>query len=242
MSVVYPRFRLALVTVLFFSLSACATPTGNRSPNPHDPWEGFNRSMFSFNEGLDRALIKPVAKGYEAIVPTPINTIITNFFNNIDDLMIAVNNLLQGKIRDSMSDLGRVALNSTLGIGGLIDVATGMTLEKHEEDFGQTFARWGFGEGAYVVLPVFGSRTVRDSFGLAADLPVDPVSWVHPDVWSLSLIGLRQIDARADLFSAEKVVEAGAIDKYSYLRDAYLQRRQYLIYDGQPPREEEENW
>ena len=236
----HSSFRLVLVAILLLLLSACATPTGNRSPNPDDPWEGFNRSMFSFNEGLDRAVIKPVAKGYEAIVPTPINNIITNFFNNIDDLMIAVNNLLQGKIKESVSDLSRVVLNSTLGIGGLIDVATGMTFEKHEEDFGQTFARWGFGEGAYVVLPVFGSRTVRDTFGLAADLPLDPVTWVRPDGLSLSMVGVRQIDARADLLSTEKVVEAGAIDKYSYLRDAYLQRRQYLIYDGQPPREEEE--
>ena len=233
-------FRLALVAILLLLLSACATPTGNRSPNPDDPWEGFNRSMFSFNEGLDRAVIKPVAKGYNAIVPTQINIIITNFFNNIDDLMTAVNNLLQGKVRESFSDLSRVALNSTLGIGGLVDVATGMTFEKHDEDFGQTFALWGFGEGSYVVLPVFGSRTVRDTFGLAADLPLDPVTWVHPDVWSLSMIGVRQIDARADLLAAEKVVEAGAIDKYSYMRDAYLQRRQYLIYDGHPPREKEE--
>jgi len=233
------RFRIVLAGILLFTLSACAAPIGKRSPDPHDPWEGFNRSMFSFNEGLDRAIIKPVAKGYEAIVPTPINVIITNFFNNIDDLMIAVNNLLQGKVKDSISDLSRLALNSTLGIGGLIDVATGMTFEKHDEDFGQTFARWGFGEGAYVVLPVFGSRTVRDSFGLAVDLPLDPVTWVHPDGLSLSMIGVRQIDARADLLSTEKVVEAGAIDKYTYLRDAYLQRRQYLIYDGQPPREEE---
>lgn len=236
----HPRSRLVVACMLLFSLSACATPAANRSSNPYDPWEGFNRSMFSFNEGLDRVLIKPVAKGYETIVPTPINNIITNFFSNIEDLMIAANNLLQGKVKASVSDLGRVVLNSSLGIGGLIDVATGMTLEKHEEDFGQTFARWGFGEGAYVVLPVFGSRTVRDSFGLAVDVPLDPVSWVHPDALSLSMIGLRQIDARADLFAAEKVVEAGAIDKYSYLRDAYLQRRQYLIYDGNPPREQED--
>jgi phospholipid-binding lipoprotein MlaA len=196
--------------------------------------------MFSFNEGLDRAVIKPVAKGYDAIVPTPINNIVTNFFGNIDDLMIAVNNLLQGKFKASASDLGRVALNSTLGIGGLIDVATGMTLEKHEEDFGQTFARWGFGQGAYVVLPVFGRCTVLDTFGLAADVPLSPISWVSPDVVKFSATGVRLIDARADLLSAEKVVDAGAIDKYSYMRDAYLQWRQYLIYDGNPPREEED--
>ena len=237
---VHSRAYLILVCILSFSLSACATPAGNGFTNPHDPWEGFNRSMFSFNEGLDRMVIKPVAKGYEAITPTPINNIITNFFANIDDLMIAVNNLFQGKIRAAGSDLGRVVLNSTLGIGGLIDVATGMTLEKHEEDFGQTFACWGFGQGPYVVLPVFGRATVLDTFGLAADVPLSPVSWVHPDVVRFSATGVRLIDARADLISAEKVVEAAAIDKYSYMRDAYLQSRQYLIYDGNPPREKED--
>lgn len=237
---VYSHARFVVVFLLLFALTGCAAKNGTYGDNSHDPWEGFNRSMFSFNEGLDRAVIKPVARGYEAVVPTPINTVITNFFNNIGDLMVCVNNLLQGKLRDSASDLGRVALNSTLGIAGLIDVATGMTLEKHNEDFGQTFARWGFGEGPFVVLPFFGPSTVRDTFGLAADLPLDPVSWVSPDVVRFSAAGVRLVDTRADLFSAEKVAEAGAIDRYSYLRDAYLQRRQYLIYDGHPPRDEEE--
>lgn len=231
------RLHLTLVATVLLCLPGLATANGK---NPHDPWEGFNRAMFSFNEGLDRALIKPLAKGYEAVTPTPVNNIITNFFDNIDDLAIAANNLLQGKFRASASDLGRVIINSTLGIGGLIDVATGMTLEKHEEDFGQTLGHWGFGDGAYLVLPVFGSRTVRDSFGLLADLPMDPMTWVEPNGLSYSLIGARQLDARADLLPAEKVVEAGAIDKYGYLRDAYLQQRRYLIYDGQPPRDDEE--
>ncbi len=232
----HSRFVLIIATLLLF-LPGYASANGDG--NQHDPWEGFNRSMFSFNEGLDRVLIKPLAKGYEAVVPTPINNIITNFFNNIEDLMIAANNLLQGKVKASASDLGRVVLNSTLGIAGLVDVATGMGMEKHEEDFGQTFGRWGFGNGAYLVLPVFGSRTVRDSFGLLTDLPLDPMTWVEPTGLSYSMITLRQLDARADLLPTEKVVEAGAIDKYSYLRDAYLQQRRYLIYDGQPPREDD---
>ncbi len=229
--------RLIFIVPLLLLLAGCATLKNGSTPN--DPWERFNRSMYAFNEGLDKAIIKPVAKGYDKVVPTPINNIITNFFANIDDVMIAVNNLLQGKVLDAASDLGRVVLNSTLGIGGLIDVATDMTLEKHDEDFGQTFARWGVGEGPYVVLPVFGSRTVRDTFGLAADLPLDPVSWVDPNGVRYGMIAVRKIDDRAELFSAEKVVEAGAIDKYSYMRDAYLQRRNYLVYDSQPPREEE---
>lgn len=222
-------YRRALVIALLLSLTGCATTVAH---TPTDPWEGFNRSMFSFNEGLDRIVIKPVAKGYVAVVPTPINTIITNFFNNINDLMISVNNLLQGKVKDSATDLGRVVLNSTLGIAGFIDVASDMGCEKHDEDFGQTFGRWGVGDGPYVVLPVFGPRTVRDSFGLLADWPTDPVTWVHPYIWSSSLTALRQIDVRADLLPSEKIIEAGAIDKYSYIRDGYLQRRRYLIYDG----------
>lgn len=234
-----PVRSLTLGWVLF-SLVACAPSMANRIPDPHDPWEGFNRSMYSFNDGLDRALLKPLAKGYEAITPTPVNTIITNFFNNIDDLMIAANNFLQGKFRDGGSDLGRVVLNSTLGIGGLIDVATGMTFDKHDEDFGQTLARWGLGQGNYVVLPFFGPRTVRDSFGLAADVPLSPLSWLQPDLLHYSLVGLRTVDERADLFPAERLYDSGAIDRYSYLREAYLQRREYLLYDGHPPREAEE--
>jgi len=231
-----PYLRLMAVALLLVVTSGCAA---RQNGNPRDPWEGYNRAVFSFNEGLDRAIIKPVAKGYEAVVPTPINTIITNFFSNIGDVLTAVNNLLQGKVRDSASDFSRVVLNSTLGIGGLIDVATGMTFEKHDEDFGQTFARWGFGNGPYFVLPLFGPSTIRDSFGLLADWQSDPLTYVRPYVLRDSVTGLRFIDTRADLFSAEKVVEAGAIDKYAYLRDAYFQHRNYVIFDGMPPREEE---
>lgn len=228
--------HLIIATSLLVTLSGCGTKERH---NPKDPWEGYNRAIFSFNEGVDRALIKPVAKGYDTIIPGPINTIITNFFNNIGDVPIAINNLLQGKVMESASDLGRVILNSTLGICGLIDVATGMTLEKHDEDFGQTFAHWGIGNGPYFMLPLIGPSTIRDSFGLVADWNTDPLLYVHPYRVRDSLSGLRQIDKRADLLTAEKVIDAGAIDKYRYLREAYFQRRNYLIYDGMPPREEE---
>jgi phospholipid-binding lipoprotein MlaA len=226
----------AMTALLVLALSGCAGKNGAST----DPWEGYNRAMFSFNEGVDRALIKPVAKGYEWLVPTPVNTVITNFFNNIGDVLVSANNLLQGKVKDAGSDLGRVVLNSSLGIGGLVDVATDMGMEKHDEDFGQTFARWGVGDGPYFVLPFLGPSTVRDAFGQVADWQTDPLAFVNPDVVHYSLVGLRQIDTRADLFPAEKMFEAGAIDKYIYLRDAYLQHRRYLIHDGRPPREEEE--
>lgn len=228
--------RLVAAAALLACLHGCAAKQGN---NPRDPWEGYNRAMFSFNEGLDRTIIKPVAKGYQKVVPAPVSTVVTNFFNNIGDVFVAVNNLLQGKIRESASDLGRVALNSTLGVGGLVDVATDMTLEKHTEDFGQTLAYWGIGDGPYFVLPLFGPATIRDTFGLLADWNTDPLIFARPYILRDSLTGLRFVDTRADLISAEKVIDAGAIDKYRYMREAYFQRRNYLIYDGMPPRDEE---
>ncbi len=212
--------------------AGCAT-----SGNPKDPIEGFNRAMFAFNEGLDSAVIKPVATGYDAVLPVPVQTGVTNFFANIADLFIAVNNLLQGKVGDGVSDLGRVAVNSTIGILGLIDVASEMGMEKHNEDFGQTFGRWGVGEGAYVVLPIFGSRNVRDTVGLVLDVKTDPVANVDRVRTRNALLVLRAVNDRANLLPADKVIEEAALDKYAYLRSAYQQRRRNLVHDGNPPRE-----
>ena len=215
-------------------LAGCAT-----SGNPKDPIEGFNRAMFAFNEGLDTAIIKPVATGYEAVLPSPIRTGVTNFFGNIDDLFIGVNNLLQGKVPEAFSDFGRVVINTTAGLLGVIDWASDAGLEKHNEDFGQTFGRWGVGNGAYVVIPVFGPRTARDTVGLVFDVHFDPV-WSHlPKDARDGAIVLRMVNDRANLLAADKVIEEAALDKYSYMRDAYLQRRRNLIYDGNPPREVE---
>lgn len=213
-------------------LAGCAT-----SGNPKDPIEGFNRAMFAFNEGLDSAIIKPVATGYDAVLPSPIKTGVTNFFSNIEDLFIGVNNLLQGKVPEAFSDLGRVAINTTIGLLGVIDFASDAGLEKHDEDFGQTFGRWGVGNGAYVVIPVFGSRTVRDTVGLVLDVATDPVAKHTPIATRNVAIVLRLENDRANLLAADKVVEEAALDKYSYMRDAYLQRRRNLIYDGNPPRD-----
>jgi phospholipid-binding lipoprotein MlaA len=217
-------------------LTGCAT-----SGNPKDPIEGFNRAMFAFNEGLDSAIVKPVAKGYDAVLPTPIKTGVTNFFSNIEDLFIGVNNLLQGKVPEAFSDLGRVVINSTVGLLGVIDFASDAGLEKHDEDFGQTFGRWGVGNGAYVVIPVFGSRTVRDTVGLVLDVAADPVANHHPERTRDIALVLRLVNDRANLLPADKVIEEAALDKYSYMRDAYLQRRRNLIHDGNPPREVEAN-
>jgi phospholipid-binding lipoprotein MlaA len=227
------HFRKLLgVAVVAGLLTGCAT-----SGNPKDPIEGFNRAMFAFNDGLDTVLIKPVAKGYDAVLPAPVRTGVTNFFGNIADLFIGVNNLLQGKPDQALSDFGRVVINSTIGILGLFVVATEAGLEKHEEDFGQTFGRWGVGDGAYVVIPFFGPRTVRDTVGLVLDVKADPVANLSDVATRNSLLALRVIDNRADLLPADKVIEEAALDKYSYIRDGYLQRRRNLIHDGNPPRD-----
>lgn len=213
-------------------LAGCAT-----SGNPKDPIEGFNRAMFAFNEGLDTAIIKPVATGYDAVLPSPVKTGVTNFFGNIEDVFIGVNNLLQGKVPEAASDFGRVLINTTVGLLGLIDWASDAGLEKHDEDFGQTFGRWGVGNGAYVVIPVFGPRTARDTVGLVLDVAADPVAQHKPRRTRDAAVVLRLVNDRANLLAADKVVEEAALDKYSYIRDAYLQRRRNLIHDGNPPRQ-----
>lgn len=225
---------LAMTALAAALLAGCAT-----SGNPKDPIEGFNRAMFAFNDGLDTAIIKPVATGYESILPSPVRTGVTNFFSNIEDVLIGVNNLLQGKLPQAVSDFGRVAINTTIGLLGVLDIASDAGLEKHDEDFGQTFGRWGVGDGAYVVIPVFGPRTVRDTVGLVLDVATDPVSQHRPKRARNIASVLRVINNRANLLPADKVVEEAALDKYSYMRDAYLQRRRNLIYDGNPPREPE---
>ncbi|MGE5466194.1 MAG: VacJ family lipoprotein [Ignavibacteria bacterium] len=228
--------QLAAVVGAAALLGGCAT-----SGNPKDPIEGFNRAMFAFNEGLDKVVIKPVAQGYDYALPQPVKTGVTNFFGNIADVFIAVNNLLQGKVRDAGSDAGRFALNTTIGILGFIDVASDMGFEKHDEDFGQTFGRWGAGPGPYVVVPFFGPRDVRDTVGLVLDVKTDPVANYSHVATRNTLLAIRVENDRANLLPADKVIEEAALDKYSYIRDGYLQRRRNLVYDGNPPREKEED-
>jgi len=224
------QVRLVTMALALGVLGGCAT-----SASKKDPAEGFNRAVFAFNEGLDTVLIRPVAKGYDMAMPLPARTGVSNFFGNIADIFIGVNNLLQGKGSQAASDEGRFLINSTVGILGFFDVASEMGMDKHNEDFGQTFGRWGAGPGAYVVLPFFGPRDVRDTGGLVLDLATDPIGYVTNIRVRNSLVGVRVINDRAALLPADKVIEEAALDKYSYLRDAYLQRRQSLVYDGNPP-------
>lgn len=212
--------------------SGCAT-TAN---NPKDPYEGFNRAMFAVNEGFD-VVIKPVAQGYDAAAPLPLKVAIGNFFGNVWDAWTAVNNFLQGKGQEGMSDVGRVLINSTIGIGGAFDIAGEIGLTKHQEDFGQTLARWGVGDGPYFYWPIIGPRTTRDTFGWMVDVYIDPVWRVDNMALRNSLVATPYIDVRASLLPSDKVVDEAAFDKYDYVRNAYLQHRRSEIFDGQLPHE-----
>jgi phospholipid-binding lipoprotein MlaA len=219
--------HVCFVAIAAVVLSGCAT-TAN---NPKDPYEGFNRAMFAVNEGID-VVAKPVAQGYDAAAPLPVKAGIGNFFGNLADVWTAVNNFLQGKGGQGLSDVGRVLVNTTIGIGGVFDVASEMGLEKHAEDFGQTLGTWGVGDGPYFYWPLIGPRTTRDTFGWAVDSYADPVRYVDDVPLRNSLFGVRFIDLRASLLPTDKVVEQAAFDKYNYIRDAYLQSRRSQIADG----------
>ncbi|WP_432474313.1 MlaA family lipoprotein [Amphritea sp. HPY] len=220
---VLPTGIVALVLSLF-SYSAIAGPTES------DPWEGFNRVMFEFNDTLDSYALKPVAKGYKAVTPDIVETGIGNFFGNLSDVGSFLNNLLQLKGEAAVQDMSRVVFNSTIGLAGFIDVATPMGLPEHNEDFGQTLGYWGMQTGPYLVLPLLGPSNVRDGLGLIPDSMVDPVGEVDHIRTRNSLYGVRIIDNRAQLLAAESLLNG---DRYTALRDAYLQRREFMVNDGE---------
>ena len=226
--------RMSCVAFIMLLMSGCAT-TAN---NPKDPYEGFNRAMFAVNEGID-VVLKPVAQGYETAAPLPVKAGVGNFFGNLYDVWTAVNNFLQGKGQDGASDVGRVLVNTTIGIGGIFDVASEMGLEKHSEDFGQTLGTWGVADGPYFFWPLIGPRTTRDTFGWAVDGFADPVAGLNDVSVRNSLLGVRLIDLRARLLPTDKVVEQAAFDKYNYIRDAYLQHRRSEIADGKAVKDSE---
>lgn len=213
---------------LALSLAPLGLAQAADQPNP-DPWEGFNRAMYRFNDTLDRYALKPIAKGYRAVVPDPVERGVSNVFGNLGDVGTLVNNVLQLKLHNAASDLARITMNSTFGLAGIFDLATPLGLEKHDEDFGQTLGYWGVPSGNYLVLPFFGPSDVRDGIGLIPDGYIDPV-WNIDDIPTRnSLYGLRVIDKRASLLKVENIISG---DRYLFIRDAYLQRRQYLINDG----------
>jgi phospholipid-binding lipoprotein MlaA len=227
--------RIVTVLVLAYALVGCATTN-----NPNDPFEGYNRAMFTFNDKLDKVALKPAASAYQTVVPSFIQTGIGNFFGNLGDVWTAVNNLLQGKGADGMSDIMRVVINSTLGLGGLIDIGSEAGFQKHKEDFGQTLGKWGVNAGPYIVLPLLGPSTLRDTVALPVDFKGD--MWLYVDPVSVRNTGsvIRVIDKRASLLDAGNLIEDAALDPYQFMRDAYMQRRKNQVYDGDIPDEEED--
>lgn len=227
------RLLLGLLLVAA-GLAGCATA---QRPDPLEPW---NRKVFAFNEGLDHAVLKPTATAYQKVVPGPVRTAATNFFNNISDLWSATNLFLQGRVTDGLSDVMRFGSNTVFGILGLADVASEMGMERHNEDFGQTLGHWGVGPGAYIVWPLLGPSTVRDSLALPIEQQVVPETFVSTVRMRNSLSVVRLVNTRANLLQAGNMLDGIALDKYTFIRDAYLQRRRSLVYDGDPPPLDEE--
>ncbi len=221
--------RTWVLLLLTAALNGCA---GTQTKS--DPIEPANRAFYTVNESLDRGLVKPIAEVYEKITPAPARTAVTNFFDNLFYLNVIVNTFLQGKINQGFSDTGRFVLNSTLGIGGLFDVATGMGMPIHNEDFGQTLAKWGVGEGAYVYLPIKGPNSARDLPDLVTSALLNPLTYISGGIL-LPIQALRIISLRANLLDETRIRDEAAVDPYSFTREAYLQRREYLIHDGAPP-------
>lgn len=225
------RLSLACFRVLaaaaLLALAGCATVA---HPNPRDPWEPMNRSVSQLNEGVDAMLLKPVATVYKDHVPALVRTGVANFFGNLSDAWSSVNSLLQLDIQAAAESFMRVNVNTFFGLGGILDVASDMNIERHREDFGQTLGRWGVPAGPYVVLPLLGPSTLRDTLALPIDSRGDPVQYADP-TWRVSLAAARAVHTRSTLLRASSVLDEVALDKYSFLRDAHLQRRRAEIFE-----------
>lgn len=236
---------LALISG-FLALPVAAQDAAASAPAPvtlskKDPFEGFNRSVFSFNEAVDVAVLKPVAQAYRDVVPEFVRITVDNVFGNLADVWSTVNHLLQGKLENTLRMGFRVATNTVLGFGGMLDIATEAGLERQSEDFGQTLGYWGTPPGPYLVLPVLGPSTVRDTAALVADLQAGPTQYIDDGAGTLAGVTvLRVVSTRSGLLGASKVLDDVALDKYSFLRDLYLARRKNQVYDGDPPPEPEE--
>jgi len=235
---VRPTSRLAAILLLGVALSACTTINQARGgPGQRlDPWEAWNRKVFNFNEDVDRTVLRPVATAYTNVVPQPVRKGVGNFFANFADAWSAVNNLVQGKFEASLEDVTRVAANTLFGLFGVLDVASEMGLDHHYEDFGQTLGRYGVGAGAYIVLPILGPSTVRDAAAITVDRMAAPTAFIDGGAGTvLGITALQIVNTRANLLGASRVIDDIALDKYTFVRDAYLQRRRSLVFDGDAP-------
>ena len=232
---------LTLTLTLLLALGGCATTNtlikdARGGPGARlDPWQNWNRKVFAFNEGLDERLLKPVATVYAKVVPQFVRRSVDNFFANAADGWSAINNALQGQGEPAFNDMVRFGTNSVFGFFGILDIASEFGLEHHYEDFGQTLGRWGFGAGAYVVWPLIGPSTVRDSIALPLDRAASPALYINDGRYQLGVVGLQIINTRARLLGASQIIDDIALDKYTFIRDAYLQRRRSLVFDGDAP-------
>jgi phospholipid-binding lipoprotein MlaA len=230
--------RTSLSALCLILISGCATlPPGQR--DARDPWERMNRATYRFNDAIDKAIARPVARGYQKATPHFVQTGIRNFFDNIDTPIVMLNDLLQGQFRPFLSDTGRLLLNTTVGIGGLFDPATAAGLEKNDRDFGQTLGKWGVKSGPYVVIPFLGPSDVRDTFGKVADTYSTPRAYINNVYWRYGLWLTEKVDARSRLLGTDKLLDS-AYDPYKFLRNAYLQHRDFKVRGGASPSEEEQ--
>jgi phospholipid-binding lipoprotein MlaA len=232
------RLGAFIVVAWLLLLTGCAT-TGAGGPKTAvqkaDPWESWNRKVYAFNDSLDEAVVKPVATTYTKVVPEPIRRGVTNFFGNVSDVWSALNNFAQGKFANGLQDVIRVGTNTLFGLGGFLDVASEFGADRQGEDLGQTLGRWGMAPGPYVVWPVLGPSTLRDSIALPLDVQVSPGLAVKNEAGKVAVTGLQLVNQRANLLGASGMLNDIALDKYVFVRDAYLQRRRSLVFDGDPP-------
>ncbi|MBI5275246.1 MAG: VacJ family lipoprotein [Burkholderiales bacterium] len=220
--------KLLFLAALLAALAGCASMP---HPNPRDPWEPMNRHVMQFNEGVDAVLLKPVATFYREKVPPLVRTGVSNFFSNLSDVWSAANSLAQLKIQNAAENFMRFNVNMLFGVGGLIDVASELNIERHKEDFGQTLGRYGVPAGPYVVLPLLGPSTLRDALALGVDRRLDGVQYMNPR-WRNTFDVMKAIDTRANLLRVTAVLEDAALDKYSFVRDAHLQKRRAEVDSG----------
>ncbi len=223
--------RILVPALLVLTLAGCAT-----GPDRRDPFEPFNRKVLKFNDEVDAAVLKPVATAYQEYVPSPARKAVSNVFSNLGDVWSMANSLLQFKFPQAAESLMRVSINTVLGFYGILDIATEAGLQRHREDFGQTPGFWGVPSGPYLVLPLLGPSSVRDASGFVVDRRADLVRAVDPEDARNGLYALRIVDTRATFLRAGRLLEEVSLDRYTFLRDAYLQRRQAEIFDGDPPR------
>ena len=232
------RLTIGAALAAALLLGGCATLPPGSKPDPRDRFERANRSVYAFNRALDHAVLRPVARAYVKVTPRPVRRCVANFLSNIDYPITIVNDALQGKVHDSLSDIGRFGINTVVGVGGLFDPASHWGFEKHDEDFGQTLGKWGVQSGPYLMLPIFGPSTVRDAPAKVVDHYSTPRAYLLNTNADLGVSVVGAVDKRAGLLDTDAMIDS-AYDPYAFLRNAWLQRREYQVRDGQVPPDEE---